>query len=73
MASPCYVRGPDDSEARVERVLAMLEMKCGIGGFDFVDAPTDKEQDALLARDDLMDWLGRRSGTKSPGFTRSAG
>jgi hypothetical protein len=54
---PCYVRGPDDSEERVDRVLAMLEMKCGIDGFTFVDAPEDEEEDALLARGMLMDWL----------------
>lgn len=60
---PCYVRGPDDSEERVDRILAMLEAKCGIDGFTFVDLPgeggADEEDDAdgLAAREDLMNWL----------------
>ena len=55
---PCYVRGPDDSEERVDRVLALLERKCGVDGFTYVDPEDDEdEDDELSARDDLMDWL----------------
>ncbi len=54
---PCYVRGPDDSEERVDRVLARLEMKCGLDGFNFVDPSDDGEEEALAARGDLIDWL----------------
>ena len=53
---PCYVRGPDDSDERVERVLSLLERKCGLDGFTYVD-PDDDEDEELSARADLMDWL----------------
>ena len=54
---PCYVRGSDDSEDRVNRVLAVLEAHCGAGGFDYEDPGADEEEDALTVRDDLMAWL----------------
>ena len=54
---PCYVRGPDDSEERVDRVLSLLELKCGPDGFGFFDESADEEEDELSAREDLMDWL----------------
>ena len=54
--SPCYVRGPDDSDERVDRILALLEQKCGPGGFSYVDPENDVESE-LSAREDLMDWL----------------
>jgi hypothetical protein len=55
---PCYVRGPDDSEERVDRVLSLLERKCGAEGFTYVDPEDDEdEEDELSAREDLMDWL----------------
>ncbi len=53
---PCYVRGPNDSEERVDRVLAVLEQKCGIGGFKFVD-PTEDDNSDSMPKEDLMDWL----------------
>lgn len=40
---PCYVRGPDDSDERVARVLALLKIKCGPDGFNYVDPEEDDE------------------------------
>jgi len=34
---PCFVRGPHDDDARVQRVLAILEARCGEDGYDFID------------------------------------
>lgn len=53
----CYIRGPHDSDERVDRVLSILEQKCGIGGFSFVDPEEDAADDEPYARDDLMGWL----------------
>jgi len=33
---PCYIEGPHDPPERVERVLAMLEARCGADGFNYV-------------------------------------
>jgi len=62
---PCYVRGSDDSDDRVERVLAVLERKCGPDGFKYVDPAEDDddqdeeddEDDKDAARGILMSWL----------------
>ena len=56
---PCYVRGSDDDETRVERILAILEARYGPEGFTYVDPGEDAEvaEDALAVRDKLMDWL----------------
>jgi len=55
---PCYVRGPNDSEERVDRVLAVLERKCGAGGFKFVDPAAEEEEYAgETVRNDLIEWL----------------
>jgi len=35
---PCYLRGPSESLAQVERILAQLQTQCGEGGFDYVIA-----------------------------------
>ncbi|MBE2213794.1 MAG: UPF0149 family protein [Opitutaceae bacterium] len=39
---PCFMAGPDDDEARINRVLAVLTARLGADGFDFVD-PADEE------------------------------
>lgn len=46
---PCYVRGVDDSDERVNRVLAVLEAHCGADGFDYED-PGEDEDDASGVR-----------------------
>jgi len=54
---PCYVQGPDDSADRVDRVLAVLEARCGADGFDFELADEEDENELLAVRQDLMAWL----------------
>ncbi len=57
---PCYVRGPDDSNERVDRVLAILDARLGEEGYDFepVDEDDDdSEEDIVELRKDLMYWL----------------
>lgn len=54
---PCYIRGPDDSDERVNRVLAILEARCGADGFDYEDPADDAEEDFLAVREELMAFL----------------
>jgi yecA family protein len=65
---PFFVPAEDDSRGRIERVLSMLEARCGAEGFDYIlpdgdDEPFDEEatgtdrNDPLLTRQDLFDWL----------------
>ncbi len=54
---PCYIRGPEDSEERVNRVLAILEARCGADGFDFEDPDADDEEDILALREEMTDFL----------------
>ena len=51
---PCYVQGPNDTPERIERVLAILEARCGPDGFDYelADMPA-AEDDAEDARSAL--------------------
>jgi yecA family protein len=58
---PCYVRGPDDSEDRVDRVLTVLERKCGPDGFKFVDPNEEEDDMEYEARNDLIAWLEEES------------
>ena len=59
---PCFVSNEDDPPERINRVLAMLEARCGADGYDYI-GNTDEgelselEEDALDLREDLMDWL----------------
>lgn len=52
---PCYIQGPNDDEARVDRVLATLEARCGADGFDY-ELPED-EDDISSVREALIEWL----------------
>ncbi|MEO7413796.1 MAG: UPF0149 family protein [Opitutaceae bacterium] len=59
---PCYVQGAEDDEARVERVLAILEARCGPDGFDYEladeEEPSEDEidiQDVRQALKNLLD------------------
>lgn len=56
---PCYVRGPDDSDERVDRVLAILAARCGEDGYDYIDADAEEEDDldAPELRADLIRFL----------------
>jgi hypothetical protein len=47
---PLYIQGPSDSEARVWRILAALEARCGEGGYHYIVAgdefePLDGEEE----------------------------
>lgn len=53
---PCYIRGPEDDEARVNRICGILETRFGIEGFDYED-PGEQEADDLGVRDELMQFL----------------
>ena len=43
----CFMPGPDDDDARINRVLAVLTARLGADGFDFSD-PADTRVDALF-------------------------
>ena len=40
---PFYIQGPHDSPARVERILRVLEARCGEGGYHYIVAADDFE------------------------------
>jgi hypothetical protein len=40
---PFYIQGPSDSPARVERILRVLEARCGEGGYHYIIAADDFE------------------------------
>lgn len=69
---PCYVRGPDDSDERVNRVLAALRARCGEDGYDFEDDTAPEDQDLLDLREDLIAWLAAES-EDVPRFYRLSG
>ena len=68
---PCFVRGPHDTEERVERVLALLTARCGEDGFDFEDV-TDEDDEIQGVREELMAWLDTEP-EDVPRFYRLAG
>jgi len=39
---PCFMAGPDDDEARINRVFAVLTARVGTDGFDFIDGTIDE-------------------------------
>jgi len=43
---PCFMAGPDDDEARINRVLAVLTARVGADGFDFLDTAEPEEGEA---------------------------
>lgn len=47
---PCYVTGPDDDDARINRVLAVLRARFGADGFDFIDQAAEGGADDEDAR-----------------------
>jgi yecA family protein len=56
---PFFVSGADDSEERIDRVLAILEAHCGEDGFDFEDTVDAEEEDDPVAdaRTTLIEFL----------------
>ena len=40
---PLYIQGPSDSQARVGRILRVLEARCGEGGYHYIVAADDFE------------------------------
>ena len=65
---PCYIRGPDDEETRVHRILGMLDARCGHDGYTFIDPSAgpegfsddddeDEGVDLLTLRENLLAWL----------------
>ena len=60
---PCYVAGPNDTPERTERVLAMLEARCGKDGFHYLigtplgEDAGDVEADEVIDADDARDSL----------------
>lgn len=54
---PRYIRGPDDSDERVDRIRTILTARFGEEGFDYEDPDEADETDALAVREDLIDWL----------------
>ncbi|MBI2511886.1 MAG: YecA family protein [Opitutae bacterium] len=55
---PCYVRGPEDDDDRVDRILAILEARCGEDGYDYVDPEEDEDElDDFKTREALMELL----------------
>ena len=52
---PRYVPDENDSEERIERVLAILEARVGPDGFDYEEI--DYENGIAALRDDLKEWL----------------
>lgn len=51
---PCYSRGPYDSDERVDRILRILEARCGPDGFDYIGIESDEGEDP---RAGLIEWL----------------
>jgi yecA family protein len=54
---PCYIRGADDTDDRVDRVLAVLDAKCGDEGYDFEDPSIDEEDAVEAVRTELLEFL----------------
>lgn len=52
---PRYVPAEEDSEERIERVLAILEARVGPEGFDYEEM--DQDEGIAALRDDLKAWL----------------
>lgn len=55
---PCYVPGIDDDDARIDRVLAILDARVGPDGYDFEpEEDPDAYEDVLETRFALRDFL----------------
>ncbi len=50
---PHYVAGPDDTPERIDRVLAMLEARCGKDGFHYTVAVDNANSDADVAGEEI--------------------
>ena len=78
---PMFIAGESDTPERIQRVLTMLEARCGKNGFhyvcradegeDFDDEDNDGD-DAIALREDLMDWFDGEPDSV-PGFYEVSG
>ncbi len=67
---PCFMRGPDDSDERVDRILAILTARCGEGGYDFMAASgmeAGEEDPVGDLRTALTEWFNDEP-DEVPGF-----
>ena len=71
---PCFVPGPDDTDERIDRVLAMLDARLGPEGYDFEGMEEDDEEEVDIAevREELMEWLAAEP-EEVPRFFRLSG
>lgn len=72
---PCFVEGPHDTPDRTQRVLAMLEARCGADGFDFelYDEEVDRDADSDDARGALRMFFEDLEDENAPTFYEFAG
>jgi hypothetical protein len=66
---PFFVRGPADSDERVERVLAILEARVGPKGYGYKDPGSVEDDNARAA---LLEWLEAEP-EEVPRFYRASG
>ncbi len=69
---PCYVRQADDTKEHSRRVLALLEKRFGLDGFDLLAEAEPAADDFLRQRDDLWDFMESEPDT-GPGFYELSG
>lgn len=58
---PCYVQGIDDSDVRIDRILARLDARVGPDGYDYEleeDEEAGADEELAKLRTDLIDFLG---------------
>jgi len=67
---PCYTRGPDDSDERVERILQILEARCGADGFDYMIG--DGLEPGESVREEFLSWLDEQK-AEMPRFYEMSG
>ncbi len=72
---PFFVEGPHDTPERTQRVLAMLEARCGVDGFDFelYDEAADLDADYEDARGSLRMFFEDLEDENAPNFYEFAG
>lgn len=63
---PCYVEGPEEAPERTDRILAILEARCGPDGFDF-ELFSEEEEAFDEARDRLSAFFASLE-DEGPGF-----
>ncbi len=73
---PFFLAGPNDSDERIDRVLAILEQHCGPDGYGFADLEAGEEdaddRDDTELRQALIEWLDTEA-EKVPRFYQLSG